>query len=92
MTRRVARASVALGIGALIFVVEKTLSLGPSFRLIAFTAVVLVIVVMVTRPDPREARVRAGRCRHCDYDLRGTRGRCPECGKLVPPGTPIRRE
>ena len=30
----------------------------------------------------RRARVRAGHCPSCGYDLRGTPGQCPECGAV----------
>jgi hypothetical protein len=29
---------------------------------------------------------RLGKCPTCRYSLKGVRIRCPECGKLIPPG------
>lgn len=34
------------------------------------------------RARVRNARMRGGLCLHCGYDLRGSPGRCPECGSV----------
>jgi hypothetical protein len=81
-----------MGAVALIFVLRLTLDpFGSRFWWVLAFAVI-ALAAFTARPDRRLDRLGRGRCGHCDYDLRGTRGRCPECGKLVPPGTPIRRE
>jgi hypothetical protein len=38
------------------------------------------------------ARTAAGFCVACGYDLRGTPGRCPECGRAVPAPNPAAQE
>jgi hypothetical protein len=47
---------------------------------VSFTLVALVIHIKVTRWNRRFER---GRCPICDYDMRATPDRCPECGHEV---------
>ena len=91
MTRRSTRAAAAFGLVALLCLVRLFLYPASSSLWLVAAAGLAVGAVFVRRPDRRLARLRRGRCGQCNYDLRGTRGRCPECGKLVPPGTPIGR-
>jgi len=50
--------------------------------------VMLLLIAFLRRPT----RPRKGFCAGCDYDLRASRHRCPECGRkfesVNPPGTP----
>ena len=46
----------------------------------ACAATALLPAVWLTRAARRRRRRRAGRCEACGYNLRGSPGRCPECG------------
>jgi hypothetical protein len=56
------------------------------FTVVPFTAVLPLIwfVRWAWREARRQRRVAAGLCLSCGYDLRGTPGRCPECGSMAP--------
>lgn len=64
----------------------------PVFRIVVipFWAIVLVTAALPTWWFRRRRRIRhwqrAGRCRACGYDLRGSPQQCPECG--VPASAP----
>jgi hypothetical protein len=55
----------------------------------ALTAVWTVLPILWARRAIRSRRVRLrrawGLCVACGYDLRGSRGACPECGAAAPP-------
>lgn len=81
----------AFRVGALGFLLVGTLVLDPLGMMLCALAMIGFVVLQGVLPGERRAgRLRAGLCVHCGYDLRGTRGRCPECGRLVAPGTPVR--
>lgn len=71
---------------------HKEFSTGPGYRLVQhdlpmpYLLLAILCGAMPTaglvRAFSRRRRVRNGRCRRCGYDLRATRGRCPECGTV----------
>jgi hypothetical protein len=58
---------------------------------LGFLAVYLVGLVRARRWQQRQSRIDQGCCPQCGYDLRASRTRCPECGKLIPYSIPTRR-
>ena len=54
-------------------------------------ALYLVGLARARRQSLRRCRIEQGLCPHCGYDLRASRTRCPECGKLIPYSILIRR-
>ncbi len=58
----------------------------PLWYLVAAAVTVNVIAWLVipgARQRERERRIRFGHCPECDYDLRESPNRCPECGTEV---------
>jgi hypothetical protein len=54
----------------------------PIWSLIVLTAVLPVMGFIRWRRERRRARIEAGLCLTCGYDLRATPDRCPECGTV----------
>jgi hypothetical protein len=46
------------------------------------TAILPAIWLVSFRLNRRKQRQVAGLCRRCGYDLRASKGRCPECGTV----------
>lgn len=67
-------------------VLQFLLDLAPGFGWIAGGLLVLLRADRIARFAYRGRR--AGTCENCGYDLRGSPGRCPECGTtVIPPGS-----
>jgi hypothetical protein len=60
-------------------------SLRVPFWFLALASAVLPCIVLVRRVRCVRSR-RTGCCPACNYDLRATPTRCPECGTIPPPG------
>src|SRR6266478_46062 len=60
----------------------------PGFIAIPFWFIAAVLAVFslwaILRLRSQRARFLPGHCRSCGYDLRGSNGKCPECGQEVP--------
>lgn len=59
---------------------KRTTDFDAPFWLIVLMLFVPSIVALA-RKSRRRKRLRFGRCLSCGYDLRGSSGRCPECGR-----------
>ena len=55
---------------------------------VAMSVALVSAAVLIVSYLPLRRYDRIYECVHCGYDLRGTKGTCPECGKLIPPGAP----
>jgi len=47
---------------------------------VGFVAIMAGVIVMARGVSKRSRRWAAGQCVRCGYDLRGSKGDCPECG------------
>ncbi|MBK8267888.1 MAG: hypothetical protein IPK83_06115 [Planctomycetes bacterium] len=65
---------------------ERVDALGATVLFVPFWLLFLVAALPTAFLFHRDRRrIRAGYCRHCDYDLRGiASGICPECGNACP--------
>jgi hypothetical protein len=85
-------AGIVLGLGLMVMAVVHARNQpsppspwGSNFLLFAGQVVAsaggyVAVVVPLMRRHQRAARVSAGLCPACGYDIRATPGRCPECG------------
>lgn len=90
MMKRATKGKLLTALGLGVFVGSLALNPIGTVFWVAAVGVGLLLWGWLGR-EGRRARVERGQCEHCGYDLRGTRGRCPECGRLVAPGTPVGR-
>ena len=67
---------------------EQWTAVAPHWSAVAATMVLPLARLADFPRRRRRARVRAGLCRSCGYDLRATPDRCPECGSAAP-GAPL---
>ena len=63
----------------------------PLWTVAAVTALppVAWLLGFLRKGRSREARLRGGLCVECGYDLRGSPGRCPECGSIRNPASMV---
>ncbi len=89
MKRRTKRQRVFASVVRLVACTALLIVLFGSVRFVLAAGVTLVAAgVLAVSYFPLRRRDDFYGCAHCGYDLRGTKGACPECGKLIPPGAP----
>ena len=57
---------------------------GPHWAWLLAFSVLPAVRIGISR---RKRSAPAGLCRHCGYDLRASKDRCPECGETMQPST-----
>src|SRR5688500_4234467 len=75
------RRPVELAFGVLCWVTY--LFAGHELGCVALALLVPAFIVHPSIDQRRRRRECAGRCPHCQYDLRGPPDRCPECGTFT---------
>lgn len=80
---------VGLGLLSLPVGILLTWAGGPraTWALLLICAIVSILFGILTtwgalRLNSERRRAEMGQCRGCGYDLRGSDGRCPECGQI----------